>query len=27
VWIWRRIDALLPWRGLSLIAVAAKPAE
>jgi glycosyltransferase involved in cell wall biosynthesis len=27
VWIWRRIDAVLPWRGLSLIAVAAKPAE
>ena len=27
VWIWRRVDGLLPWRGLSLIAVAAKPAE
>jgi SAM-dependent methyltransferase len=26
-WIWRRADAVLPWRGLSLIAVAAKPAE
>ena len=24
VWIWRRIDGLLPWRGLSLIAVAVK---
>ncbi|HYL39326.1 MAG TPA: glycosyltransferase [Bryobacteraceae bacterium] len=24
VWIWRRIDRLLPWRGLSLIAVASK---
>ena len=24
VWIWRRIDRLLPWRGLSLIAVARK---
>jgi glycosyltransferase involved in cell wall biosynthesis len=22
VWLWRRIDALLPWRGLSLILVA-----
>jgi len=22
VWIWRRIDGLLPWQGLSLIAVA-----
>ena len=22
VWIWRRIDAILPWRGLSLIVVA-----
>ncbi len=27
VWIWRRIDALLPWPGLSLIAVATKRAE
>jgi glycosyltransferase involved in cell wall biosynthesis len=26
-WIWRRSDSILPWRGLSLIAVAAKPAE
>jgi hypothetical protein len=24
VWIWRRIDPLLPWRGLSLILVARK---
>ncbi|HEX6893812.1 MAG TPA: glycosyltransferase [Bryobacteraceae bacterium] len=24
IWIWRRIDGLLPWRGLSLIAVATK---
>jgi SAM-dependent methyltransferase len=24
VWIWRRIDPLLPWRGLSLVTVAAK---
>jgi SAM-dependent methyltransferase len=24
VWIWRRIDWLLPWRGLTLIAVATK---
>jgi glycosyltransferase involved in cell wall biosynthesis len=24
VWIWRRLDAVLPWRGLSLIVVAAK---
>ncbi len=24
VWIWRRVDWLLPWRGLSLIAVAVK---
>jgi glycosyltransferase involved in cell wall biosynthesis len=27
VWIWRRLDTVLPWRGLSLIAVAAKPGE
>jgi len=25
VWIWRRIDGLLPWNGLSLIVVAKKP--
>ena len=24
VWFWRRVDGLLPWRGLSLIAVASK---
>ena len=24
VWIWRRVDGLLPWRGLSLVAVATK---
>ena len=22
VWIWRRLDGLMPWRGLSLIAIA-----
>jgi len=27
VWIWRRFDRVLPWRGLSLIVVAAKSAE
>ncbi|HEX2726115.1 MAG TPA: methyltransferase domain-containing protein, partial [Beijerinckiaceae bacterium] len=26
VWLWRRIEFLLPWRGLTLIAVAKKPA-
>jgi SAM-dependent methyltransferase len=26
VWIWRRIDGLLPWKGLSVIAVATKGA-
>lgn len=26
VWFWRRVDWLLPWRGLSLIAVARKSA-
>ena len=25
VWIWRRIDRLLPWKGLSLLVVARKP--
>ncbi|HWQ57263.1 MAG TPA: glycosyltransferase [Bryobacteraceae bacterium] len=25
VWLWRLIDGLLPWRGLSLIVVARKP--
>jgi SAM-dependent methyltransferase len=24
VWFWRRIDAIIPWRGLSLIAIARK---
>jgi hypothetical protein len=24
VWIWRRVDRILPWRGLSLILVARK---
>jgi len=24
VWLWRRIDWLLPWRGLSLVVVAKK---
>jgi hypothetical protein len=22
VWLWRRVDGILPWRGLSLVAVA-----
>lgn len=26
VWIWRLVDALLPWPGLTLVAVARKPA-
>lgn len=26
VWLWRRIDRFLPWHGLSLVAVAVKPA-
>jgi len=25
VWLWRRIDWLLPWHGLSIVAVATKP--
>ena len=25
VWFWRRVDGLIPWRGLSLIAVARRP--
>jgi glycosyltransferase involved in cell wall biosynthesis len=25
VWFWRRVDPLLPWRGLSLVAIAKKP--
>ena len=24
VWFWRRVDGLIPWRGLSLIVVARK---
>jgi hypothetical protein len=24
VWLWRRVDGLLPWRGLSLVVVARK---
>jgi SAM-dependent methyltransferase len=26
VWFWRRVDPVLPWRGLSVIALARKPA-
>jgi glycosyltransferase involved in cell wall biosynthesis len=26
VWLWRRLDPLMPWNGLSVIAVARKPA-
>jgi glycosyltransferase involved in cell wall biosynthesis len=26
VWFWRRVDPILPWRGLSVIALAVKPA-
>ena len=26
LWLWRRIDRFLPWRGLSLIAICRKPA-
>jgi hypothetical protein len=26
VWLWRRIDGILPWKGLSLIVVARKEA-
>jgi len=22
VWIWRRLDGLMPWQGLSLVAIA-----
>ena len=25
VWLWRRIDPVLPWKGLSLIVVARRP--
>ncbi len=24
VWLWKRVDRILPWRGLSLIVVAVK---
>jgi hypothetical protein len=27
VWFWRRVDGLLPWRGLSLILVARRRAD
>ncbi|HZO56499.1 MAG TPA: glycosyltransferase [Bryobacteraceae bacterium] len=27
VWIWRRLDVLMPWRGLSVIVIARKPAS
>ncbi len=27
VWLWRRVDGLLPWPGVSLIAIARKPAD
>jgi glycosyltransferase involved in cell wall biosynthesis len=27
VWLWRRLDFLLPWRGLSLIVIARNPGE
>jgi len=27
VWLWRRIDPLLPGRGLSLVVVARKPSS
>jgi hypothetical protein len=27
VWLWRRIDKALPWRPVSIIAVARKPAD
>jgi len=26
VWLWRRLDVLMPWPGLSLLAVGRKPA-
>jgi hypothetical protein len=25
VWLWRRIDGFLPWKPVSLIAIASKP--
>ena len=27
VWLWRRVDPILPWRGLSLVAVVRKQAQ
>jgi len=27
VWFWRRVDGLLPWKGLSLVLVARRPAD
>ena len=27
VWFWRRLDVLMPWPGLSLVAVGRKPAR
>jgi hypothetical protein len=27
VWFWRRLDVLMPWPGLSLVAVGRKPAS
>jgi hypothetical protein len=27
VWIWRRLDVLMPWPGLSLLVVARQSAE
>jgi hypothetical protein len=27
VWFWRHFDSVLPWPGLTLVAVATKPAE
>jgi hypothetical protein len=27
VWLWRRVDPILPWRGLSLVAVVRKPSH
>jgi len=26
VWLWKRLDPILPWRGLSLVVVARKRA-
>ena len=27
VWLWRRIDGLIPWKPTSIIAIARKPGE